>query len=166
MSIKKQNAARPVVEDGQHRILFVCHGNIFRSAFSHYRLEVLLKERELTGWAVRSSGTRAKPGDPSAPVVVAVARDFGLDMDGHRSRKVCAEDVGWATQIYIMEASMREEILAVHSDAGSKIHLLGALSGDPTAGIEDIGPDPDVEGAVRDRFRRLNVLLPQVIDAV
>jgi len=142
---------------GTHRILFVCHGNIFRSAFAQHRLIALMEEKGMSGQDVRSVGTMAKPGDPSPPVVVEIAREYEIDMETHRATRLSADLVDGATRIYVMENRMGDDILGLCPDAGSKLKLLGAIDG--TGDVVDIGPDPNVEAAVRDRFGRIDGLL-------
>jgi protein-tyrosine-phosphatase len=147
-----------------HRVLFVCHGNIFRSAFSHYRLVKLLDDRPLNGVEVRSGGTIAKPGDGSEARVVKVAAEYGLDMAQHGSVRLSTELLKWATQIFVMEESMVGDVESLDLESGHKTRLLGSLANPKVGEIEDIGPNPDVEGAVRDRFRRLDRLISLLVD--
>ncbi len=147
---------------GSHRIFFVCHGNIFRSAFAQHRLIALMEEKGMSGHDVRSAGTMAQPGDPSPSVVVEIAREYGIDMESHRSTSLSADLVDWAARIYVMENRMGDDILGLCPDAGLKLELLGAIDG--TGEILDIGPDPDVEGAVRDRFDKIDGLLQILVN--
>ncbi|GEM_PF-1202343 len=145
--------------DHNQRILFVCHGNIFRSAFSHYLLQNLVKEQALSGTFVRSAGTIAKEGDGSDAIVVKVAEEYGLQMGNHKSVRLTSELLQWPTRIFVMEASMISDVEKLDSGSAQRTRLLGSVANPDAGEIEDIGPDPDVEGAVRDRFRRLERLV-------
>lgn len=147
----------------ERRILFVCHGNIFRSAFAHRRLEGMLEAQGMSGYEVRSAGTRAKPGDASAPVVVEVAREYGVDLSRHRATPISKALVDWAGRVYAMEYDMRADILSLRPGAGRKVWLLGALGNREPVEIADIGSAPDVEAVVRNRFDRIDSLLERLL---
>lgn len=145
------------------RILFVCHGNIFRSAFAHHRLLALLAgRRDLV--SVRSAGTKARPGEPSPAVVIEGARAYGLDLSGHASTPLSKDLLDWATHIYVMQDDMLDAVRGLSPDAASRARLLGAL--DPEAGdpqVPDVGGDGSTEVSVARRFARIDGLLRMLI---
>lgn len=67
-------------------MVFVCYGNICRSPFA-----AAVFERELNGTAagrrptVASAGFHARTGRSPPPEALSVAREFGVDLDSHRS---------------------------------------------------------------------------------
>lgn len=63
------------------RVIFVCKGNICRSAFAGRRFRTF-------GIKVASAGLEAAAGKPADPQAVKVARRFGTDLCGHRSTPV------------------------------------------------------------------------------
>jgi protein-tyrosine phosphatase len=65
------------------RLVFVCHGNICRSAFA----EVAAQRR---GLRVASFGLSTDRGRPAYPSTVDVAQDMGFDLAEHRAHR--AED--------------------------------------------------------------------------
>ena len=147
-----------------HRVLFVCHGNIFRSAFSHYRLEKLVRERGFDNIEICSAGTIAKLGDGSESTVVRVASEYGLEMAHHGSVRLSVDLLVWATQIFVMEESMVCDVESIDVASVEKTRLLGSVAHPDVGEIEDIGPTKDVEGAVRDRFLRLDRLVALLAD--
>jgi protein-tyrosine-phosphatase/tRNA A37 threonylcarbamoyladenosine synthetase subunit TsaC/SUA5/YrdC len=78
------------------RVLVVCSGNICRSPLAAAILKQEIAaawgvlERDLTplGWTVDSAGTFAMSGVEASEHSVAVARELGLDLRGHRARTV------------------------------------------------------------------------------
>ncbi|HUH01291.1 MAG TPA: hypothetical protein VML75_04805, partial [Kofleriaceae bacterium] len=59
---------------GDHRVLFVCHGNVFRSAFAHHLLASRASVLGIDGLEVRSAGLRAIPGQRPLALVQELAR--------------------------------------------------------------------------------------------
>lgn len=73
-------AIRRPAPDRVRRLVFVCHGNICRSAFAH----ALARE---AGYNVASFGLSTSAGKPAWPAVIAVAQAKGLDLSGHRTTR-------------------------------------------------------------------------------
>lgn len=76
------------------RVLVVCTGNICRSPLAAALLArelaaawgVRPQELRQLGWEVASAGTFAVPGVPASEASVAVGREIGLDLRGHRAQ--------------------------------------------------------------------------------
>ncbi len=117
------------------RIVTVCSGNICRSPLAE-----ALADRVAMTFAVdvevRSGGTLGLVDKPSPRQVIAVAREIGIDLTGHRSKPLTREMVDWADHVLVMElahATFIREALQV--DDEHKITSLGPLVGKPE--IED-----------------------------
>ena len=146
-----------------YRILFVCHGNIFRSAFAHHRLLALLADRRHLV-SVRSAGTKARPGEPSPAVVLEGARAYGLDLSGHTSTPLAKDLLDWATHIYVMQDDMLDVVRGLSPDAAGRARLLGALAPDAEdTQVPDVGGDGSTETSVARRFARIDGLLKALI---
>jgi protein-tyrosine phosphatase len=63
------------------RLVFVCHGNICRSAFA----DVVARS---AGLRTASFGLSTDAGRPAYPLTVAVAREMGFDLSTHRAEQV------------------------------------------------------------------------------
>lgn len=66
---------------GVRRLVFVCHGNICRSAFA----AVLARQ---AGLEVASFGLSTATGKPAHPPLDAIAGEMGHDLAGHRSTRM------------------------------------------------------------------------------
>jgi protein-tyrosine-phosphatase len=142
------------------RILFVCHGNIFRSAFAHRRLLSLMDEARRARIQVRSAGTRARAGEPPPDVVLEGALAYGLDLSDHASTLLTADLADWATRIFAMQSGMIEEIEGMSAPAAVRTRLLGSLDPEaPDPEIPDVGGDGSVRESVSRRFARIDGLL-------
>src|SRR5437763_1429761 len=91
-------------------IVFVCTGNTCRSPLAEGLCKKLLAERlgcsleELPGrgFLVLSAGLSAMMGGRAAAESVEAAREFGVDLTGHRSRPLAAELVAQADHLVVM----------------------------------------------------------------
>ncbi|HEY9731529.1 MAG TPA: low molecular weight protein-tyrosine-phosphatase [Drouetiella sp.] len=73
-------------------VLFVCLGNICRSPMAEGILKQIYRERQISG-NVESVGLMDWNADKCADYrAVAVARENGLDITGHRARQIRKED--------------------------------------------------------------------------
>jgi protein-tyrosine phosphatase len=81
------------------RILVVCHGNIYRSAFAGDWLQA----RVPSGVRVRSTGLHPLRGRPSPARHVAMARQRGVDLSRHASAVIDSADLRWADVIVLMD---------------------------------------------------------------
>lgn len=87
-------AAAPV-----NRILVICYGNIYRSAFlGRYLSDALQGTVE-----VRSAGFHPVGGRPCPERHVAAAARLGVDLQQHRSAVLRKEDLEWADTILLMD---------------------------------------------------------------
>lgn len=75
-------------------LLFVCTGNVCRSPLAAAVLGRLLEGAGLSGrWRVGSAGLRGiHAGRPADPRACAAAARRGLDLTGHRARRIRARD--------------------------------------------------------------------------
>ena len=91
-------------------IVFVCTGNTCRSPLAEVLCRKLLAERldcrpealADRGYVVLSAGVAAMPGDAPSGPAVDVAREFGADLAGHRSRSVTPQMLDRATAVVTM----------------------------------------------------------------
>ncbi len=90
----QQNLAKPAC-----RVLVVCYGNIYRSAF----LGGYLAQRAQSRLEVRSTGFHQRIGRSSPERHIAMSREFGVDLSQHRSARIQMSDIDWADIVVIMD---------------------------------------------------------------
>ncbi|MDK3257125.1 hypothetical protein [Blastococcus capsensis] len=94
------------------RLLFVCTGNVCRSAAA---------ERLLSAWTadsnerveVRSAGTQARPGRPMHPRTERALARHGVEAGGFTSRRLSDADVDWADLVLTMTGEHRDEVAGI-----------------------------------------------------
>jgi protein-tyrosine-phosphatase/predicted ATP-grasp superfamily ATP-dependent carboligase len=124
------------------KLLFLCKGNICRSAFAeHYARRVLPRS-----YIVRSAGHLPLSGRPCPEFAVSTAeRRFAIDLRGHRSSSLTAAMVDEADLILAFDEQQLAAIEAAFPGARSKVHLLGALGTRGDATIQDPYGRPESE---------------------
>ncbi len=118
------------------RVLFLCYGNINRSALAQAYAQAQLPGPE----RFESAGFHAPQGRPADPVMVDVARAHGVSLSGWQSHTLSADMVQRADLILAMEVPHLERLLREHPEARERACLLDGGAGGSAAAAEI--PDP------------------------
>lgn len=118
------------------RLLFLCYGNINRSAVA----EMLARKRLPAHFTLESAGFHPQAGRPADPVMVEVAARHGHDLSGSRSRQLSAEMVDRAHLILAMEPAHVRRAAELFPGSASKTYLLGPAA--PAAVSNGVIADP------------------------
>ena len=96
------------------KIMFICTGNICRSAMAHWLLEEKLKENRINNIEVYSCGIYAQNGDiPTYEAKKVMKDEYGIDISKHRAINIYDSDIEQmdlilcATNIHKMEVKNR-----------------------------------------------------------
>lgn len=108
-------------------VMFVCHGNIMRSAAAAALLRRALAERGVTGISVGSSGVYARAGKPADPRMRRAVRALGVSLDDHAARPLTADLVETADVIFAMDDINFIDIVARFPTARPRVRLLGGI---------------------------------------
>ena len=73
---------------------------------------------------VASAGISAIEGFPASEDTIRAMRDEGVDVSGHRSRRLTIPMIHEADRIFVMEPMHRDYILGLYPEAVSKVSLL------------------------------------------
>ncbi len=122
------------------RVLFLCYGNICRSAFAgvYWNQNGALPSS-------RSAGFHEQRNRRTPPRISRLAKEFGVDLTGHRSSVVNSEAVEHATAIFVMDGQNTEALLQAFPAARPKTWLLGSFGG--VRAIEDPYSLPEIEAS-------------------
>lgn len=139
-----------------HSVLFVCLGNINRSAFA-----AALFEREIAGFPgapirVRSAGFIG-PGRPSPAPARVAATARGVDLSPHVSRLLDLGELRETALIVVMDRRQQRNIRRMAHRGPGDVILLGDLDPDPirTRTLRDpYGQEQQVFEDVFDRIER------------
>ena len=126
---------RLAAEGGPRSVLFLCYGNICRSAYA----AAVARARLAPEIVVTSAGFFG-PDRPSPVEAIAVAAERHVDLGGHRSRLVTSELLAGADAIVVMELRQRERLLVGNPGIAPRVYLLGDLDPQPIR-RRDV-PDP------------------------
>ena len=116
-------------------ILFVCLGNIIRSAFAAELLR--LRSRGQPDLRIRSAGLHATPDLPADLTAVHCARQFGVDLSAHRTRRLDRSDIEEADVLLAMEIDQVVEISRLFPEYRHKVYLFGCLTDEDPLDVAD-----------------------------
>ncbi len=139
------------------RVLFLCYGNINRSALAHAHAQA----RHPGRFELQSAGFHPVAGRPVDPVMAEVAAVQGLDLQGRQSCTLSAAMVAQSDLILVMETAHLDRLLQEHPDAQGKAFLLGAASARGRHEAEVVDP----YGQPRPTYERVYRQVTAAVDA-
>lgn len=112
--------------------IFVCTGNTCRSPLAEELCKKMLADKlgceidqlESRGFRITSMGLSALPGNTATPEALIIAREFKVDLSGHRSRSMAPEFLDLADMVIAMTAIHRDSIVALHPNLAGATRLL------------------------------------------
>jgi protein-tyrosine phosphatase len=141
------------------RVLVVCYGNIYRSAFIVEHLRKNLGDRV----ELRGGGFHSRVGRPSPPDHVRMCEERGVSLERHRSRCVEPADLEWADTVVLMD---RHNWLALANmnAAPEKLVWAGVLAGGPPEIVDPYGRAESDARHIVDRLERAAIELARRIE--
>ncbi|MBU1086452.1 MAG: threonylcarbamoyl-AMP synthase [Candidatus Omnitrophica bacterium] len=109
-------------------ILFVCTGNSCRSAMAEGLMKNIVKGNDW--FDISSAGVAAFGGMPASHDAIAVMKKYGVDITGHRARRLTNQMVKVADYILVMENAHREFMFDRYWRVKKRIFLLKEFSKD------------------------------------
>ena len=109
------------------KILFVCHGNICRSAMAQCVMQALVEQRGAAGrFFIDSAATSAEElGNPIYPPARRELQRHGIPVLPHRARRVTAADYDRFDRLIVMDANNERNLRRIlPSDPGGKVRRL------------------------------------------
>lgn len=111
--------------------------------------------------AVESAGTAAWEDQPATGPAIQVAERAGVDLTGHRSRRLTPAMVRAADLVLVMERGHLAAVRALGADAGHS-HVLSEWPGPGEAGMEISDPFGASSEAYEECWRRIQHHLERV----
>lgn len=123
----------------EYRILAVCTGNICRSPMAEGMLRNAMPDSLAGIVHVASAGTHALHGNQASTSAVQVMQTYGIDISGHRARRLNKSMLKDADLVLVMERHHLGYIRLMNLFGGKKVHLITEYM----AGTEPFDlPDP------------------------
>jgi protein-tyrosine-phosphatase len=141
-------------------LIFVCTGNTCRSPMAEGLLKQLLGPD--CGWQISSAGVHAGNGAPASTGAVEALRMRGIDLSGHRSRRLTPEMIRTADLVVAMTRCHRDAVLDMAPESEGKVFLLKSfgIAQCATDIYDPVGEALDVYCRVRDE---IDAALPDLI---
>lgn len=114
---------REVLGDPGARLVFVCHGNIMRSAFSAHVARAAVPDR---AQQIVSTGTHAKPGREAEATAVSVAALLGYDLSSHRASSFAGVELSTRDLVVCMDRGNEARVLH-YLGQGQRVFLVGDI---------------------------------------
>ena len=112
-------------------VIFICTGNICRSAMADgylkYRLKQLKKDKEII---VTSAGTHALQGEESPINAKRAIEKYGANIESHKATRLENSQLKEADYILVMTQRHKQDVIRRYPDLKGKIRLLGEYAKD------------------------------------
>ena len=139
-----------MVPSSSRSFVFVCWGNIMRSAMAEFLMNQALRDAGLAGQLqIRSAGLHATPGREAHPWAQAASAQLGISLNQHRAKLLTREMVETADCIFAMDFQNKAELLTLYPGFREKVYMLSAYAEGP--GRYRQIPDPyhgDLQGTL------------------
>ena len=105
---------------------------------------------------VKSASTMGLKDVPAEKNAIAVMKEVGLDLTGHRSQPLTDELIDWAEYVLVMEYTHAKHIRTKHPQVDEKLMLLG-----PMGATHEIS---DPIGGWKYKFRRSRDVIQRCVE--
>jgi predicted ATP-grasp superfamily ATP-dependent carboligase/protein-tyrosine-phosphatase len=127
-----------------HSVLFVCHGNIIRSAMGEALLRKYLQSSPgQPAIDVASAGLTDQPQERADSRSRAIAGEFGVSLEHHRPQRLTPQLIDQADLILIMDYFNEARMLVSFEAARAKVFYLGAFGRENGSRKPQV-PDPNL----------------------
>lgn len=105
------------------KIMFICTGNICRSAMAHFMLEKMAKE-ENKDIKVYSCGIYAENGDIPTFEGVTVMKKYGIDISKHRATNIRQSNIEDMDIILCATNNHKNSVIAMYPELKDKVYTM------------------------------------------
>jgi protein-tyrosine phosphatase len=135
-------------------VLFVCHGNIYRSPYAEAVFRSRLAAQSQTPVLIHSAGFVGS-GRPVPQESLELALRRGLDLSGHRSQLVTPTNVRSSSLVVVMSAAQKREICRRFIYPTHRVLILGDLDPEPVTERDIVDPWSRPIEILRESTRRV-----------
>ena len=165
--LRVRTANKRLVPESARFFVFVCHGNIMRSAMAEFLMRQTLQEMGLEQQVhVTSAGLHACAGREAHIWARESSANLGISLAEHRAKPLTKEMVDEADCILAMDFQNKAELLALYPESREKIFMLSAYSEGPWQYREI--PDPYLGDLETTRYcaRQLQICVCKLIRSI
>lgn len=107
------------------KIMFICTGNICRSAMAEWLLKQKLKDKKIENVEVYSCGVYAQDGDKSTWEARRVMMDeYSIDMSKHRATNIVNSNIKEMDLILCATSRHRRDVLRIYPELEGKVFTM------------------------------------------
>ena len=107
------------------KIMFICTGNICRSAMAHYYMQKkIIDIGKGDEYLITSSGTYAVLGDKSTQNAIKAMKKYNADLENHRATPIQESDILDMDLIICMTKKHKDDILSMYPNLNNKVYTL------------------------------------------
>ncbi len=125
-------------------MVFVCHGNIMRSA---YAAQVAKQQFPHVAHRVADGGTHASPGRPPQDSALRVSRELQAPLDGHAATPMAMLALSPHDIVVCMDAMNEANVLAAYPALAERVFRVGDIA---APGVTGVSGQPSHEGVSHD----------------
>ena len=121
------------------KIMFVCTGNICRSAMADKMLAKRVEEENLN-IEVYSSGTFAENGDYPTVEAIEAMEEYGVDLKQHRATNIRRSNIEEMDLILCATTTHKNMVLQLYPNLAGQVYTMKEYVGDTQNGIDISDP--------------------------
>lgn len=124
-----RTSSRRLVPPSARSFLFVCSGNIMRSAMAEFLMRQALRESGLEEQVqITSAGLHASVGREAHPWAQDASADIGIALAEHRAKLFTREMMEQADCVFAMDFQNKAELLTLYPGMQNKIYMLSVYA--------------------------------------
>lgn len=105
------------------KIMFICTGNICRSAMAEGMMKKLIKENNIDA-EVYSCGIYAETGDYATYNAIEAVKEYGVDISSHRATSISDSKIEEMDLILCATQSHKQSVLSLNSELQGKVFTM------------------------------------------
>ena len=111
------------------KIMFICTGNICRSAMAEGMMKKLVNEKNIKDIEICSCGIYAETGDYSTYNAIEAAKLYGADISNHKSANIRNSNITEMDVILCATNSHKQNVLFLYPNLNGKVFTMKEYAG-------------------------------------